>query len=168
MTIPSDDELTRFHGPPVVNVEDGVRAGIEGAAWRVSPGYDEGVRTMPGRISDLIDRAPVRALVIDNWGDPAESALPVTEIAASASRLPGLRALRVRGSQNLETQPVKHTALRERVFGNGGLPAEVTRAVATPILTGERLGGALPDARIDASESRFGEADDERYVAVGE
>lgn len=304
MTIPSDEELTRFYGLPVVNVEDGVRAGIEEAAWRISPGYDEGAKTMIRQLTELIERVPVKALVLGNWGDPSESAPPLPEIVELAGRLPGLRALfladmtpdeceiswiehgdltpvfaafpqlevlRVRGSQNLELQPVRHAALRELAFETGGLPAEITRAVAAsdfpalehlelwfgeeeygcdttladvaPILTGERLpalrhlglrncefadllaaalagapivprltsldlslgllgdegvaalldgqslthltaldlhwhvvseeglerlSGALPGVRIDSSDSQFGEAEDERYVAVGE
>ncbi|MFG1925725.1 hypothetical protein [Cryptosporangium sp. NPDC048952] len=164
--------------------------------------------------STLIDRLPIQALVIGNWGDPAESAPPIAEIAELADRMPDLRALfladmtpdeceiswiehcditplfaafpklevlRVRGSKNLEMQPVTHTALRELAFETGGLPAGVARAVAAsdfPALEHlelwfgeeglERLGTALPDVRIDTSESQFEEAEDERYVAVGE
>lgn len=247
---------------------------------------------------------PVQALVIGNWGDPAESAPPIAEIAALAERMPDLRALfladmtpdeceiswiqhgditplfaafpalevlRVRGSKGLTLAPVTHTALRELTFETGGLPGEVARAVAAsdfpalehlelwfgeeeygcdatlpdiaPVLAGERLpalrhlglrncefadllaaalaeapivprltsldlslgllsdegvealldgrplthltsldlhwhvisddglerlGSALPAVRIDTSESQTEEAEDERYVAVGE
>ncbi|GAA0244027.1 STM4015 family protein [Cryptosporangium japonicum] len=303
MTIPSDEELTRFYGLPVVAVEDGLRAGIEQAAWKIPPAFHEGTEPLLDQFSRLVEQVSVQALVIGNWGGAFEAA-PVAEILELADRLPDLRALfladispdeceiswiqhgditplfaafpklevfRVRGSSGLVMEPIAHAALRELAFETGGLPAGVTRAVAAsdlpalehlelwfgeeeygcdttledvaPILVGERLpalrhlglrncefadllaaalagapivprltsldlslgllsdegvgqlldgqslthltsldlhwhsvseeglerlGGALPDVRIDASESQAGEPEDERYVAVGE
>ncbi|NJP48033.1 STM4015 family protein [Actinacidiphila epipremni] len=61
---------------------------------------------------------------------------------------PELERLGIRGSVDLELQPVRHESLRELVIQSGGLPAEVVRAVAAcdfPALTTLDLWLGTPD-----------------------
>ena len=91
MTI--NQNIREFAGLPVVDVDDGVRAGLESAAWRISPGYEAAPEEFAEQLDALLARTSVEALVVGNWGEPYENPAPIDALVAAAPRMPNLRAL---------------------------------------------------------------------------